>query len=338
MNKLFSPIIIKNMELKNRIVLPPMCMYMAEEGFVNDFHVIHYATRAIGQMGLIVVESTAVMDNGQISKNDLGIWDDIFIPGLKKVVKAVHDNDAKIGIQIAHAGRKAKDALNKVAPSALSYGNYKEPKEMTSKEIKEAISAFGKAAKRADEAGFDFLEIHGAHGYLINQFLSPISNQRTDSYGGNFKNRKNFLLEVISEIKKYWPKEKPLGIRLSATEYEDKGLNLSDILALVYCIEKDIDIINVSTGGITYGSVHDYPGYQIKYAREIKSKIDKVIIAGGLIKTSELASMILNDNVADLVYFGRLGLKEPYFPLRFAEELGVEISWPKPYVRAKQKK
>lgn len=334
MSKMFSPLKVKDLELKNRLVMPPMCMYMAEDGFVNDFHIIHYSNRAIGQMGLIIVESTAVMDNGQISKDDLGIWDDKFIPGLKKLVKSVHKYGSKIGIQLSHAGRKARDTENMIAPSALSYGNYKTPKQMTKQEIDEVIKEFGLAAKRAKEAGFDFIEIHAAHGYLINQFLSPLANKRTDEYGGNFQNRKKFLLAIIKEIKKYWPKEKPLGIRLSATEYENKGLNLTDILAIIYCIEKDIDIINVSTGGLTYVSVNDYPGYQLGHAKEIKTKIDKIVMAGGLITSSELGELVLNENIADLVYYGRLSLREPYFPLRFAKELGVKITWPKFYERA----
>lgn len=335
MCRLFSPLKIKNMELKNRIVLPPMCMKMAEDGFVNDFHIIHYTARAIGQMGLIIVEAAAVMDNGQITKEDLGIWNDKFVPKLKELVDSVHAYDAKIGIQISHAGRKARDTNNMIAPSALSYGDYKTPREMTVKEIKEVVKAFGLAAKRAEEAGFDFLEIHAAHGYLINQFLSPISNERIDEYGGTFKNRKKILHEIVEEIRKYWPKEKPLGVRFSATEYEEKGLNLSDILAIIYCNEKDIDVINVTTGGITTATYETYPGYQLNYAKEIKNKTDKVIVAGGLITTSELAGMILNENTADLVYFGRLALKEPYFPLRFAKELAVDIKWPEFYERAK---
>lgn len=334
MKKMFSPIKIKNLELKNRIVMPPMCMYMAEGGFVNDFHVTHYTTRAIGQMGLIIVESTAVMDNGGLTNKDLGIWDDKFIPGFQEIVKNVKKQDAKIGLQINHAGRKAKDANVKIAPSALNYGNYDMPKEMSTEEIKEAIKAFGSAAKRADAAGFDFLEIHAAHGYLINQFLSPLSNKRNDEYGGNFKNRKRFLEEVIKEVKENWPKEKPLGIRFSATEYDKKGLNLSDILALVYCFEKEVDIVNVSTGGITLIPVKDYPGYQLSYAKEIKNKAHLKVLAGGLITTSSMGEMILNENIADLVYYGRLSLRDPYFPLRFAKELNVNIKWPKPYERA----
>lgn len=332
---MFSPLKIKDLVLKNRIVMPPMCMYMAIDGFVNDFHIIHYATRAIGQVGLIIVESTAVLDNGQISEQDLGIWDDKFIPGLAEITKAVHDYGGKIGIQLSHAGRKAKDAQDMYAPSALSYGNYKVPRTMTLEEIKEVVKAFGKAAKRAKAANFDFIEIHGAHGYLLNQFISPISNKREDEYGGDFKNRNRILKEVIEEVRKQWPKEKPLGIRVSATEYEEEGLSLADIMASLYCIDKDIDVINVSTGGITYRSVNDYPGYQLSYAREIKNKFSKIVIGGGLLSTAEMGQVVVKEGIADLVYYGRLALKDPYFPLRFAEELKADIEWPKFYIRAK---
>lgn len=333
---MFKPLKIKNLKLKNRIVLPPMCMKMSKEGFVNDFHIIHYANRAIGQMGLIIVEAAAIMDNGQITKNDLGIWDDKFVSGLKRLTKSVHDYGSKIGIQLSHAGRKARDTDNLYGPSKLNYGNYKEPKEMTLKEIEGVIKAFGLAAKRAEEANFDFVEIHAAHGYLLNQFLSPISNKRNDSYGGNFKNRKRLLEEVIKEVRKYWPDERPLGIRVSATEYEEDGLKLSDILAILYSIEKNIDVINVTTGGITDKISPNYPGYQLKYAKDIKSKLDQAVMAGGLVTTYQMGQMILEDDVADLVYYGRKALKEPHFPLKFAEENNVSIEWPKFYIRAKK--
>lgn len=334
---MFKPLKVKDMELKNRIVLPPMCMKMAKDGYVNDSHIIHYATRAIGQMSLLIVEATAVLENGQITDKDLGIWDDKFVPGLKKLTKAVHDNGGKIGIQLAHAGRKARDTKIVYAPSPLSYGDYKIPHEMTLEEVKEVIKAFGLAAKRAYDADFDFIEIHAAHGYLINQFLSPLSNKRSDEYGGSFKNRNKILKEIILETRKYWPKEKPLGIRLSATEYEGKGLDLADILAILYCLdERQIDIVNVTTGGLTAIPVQDYPGYQISYAKEIKEHTNFIIIAGGLLSSAEMGQLIINNKIADLVYFGRLSLKEPYFPLRFANELNVDIPWPEAYLRGKE--
>lgn len=334
---MFKPLKIKDMELKNRIVLAPMCMKMAKDGFVNSSHLVHYATRAVGQMSLLIVEATAVLDNGQITNQDLGIWDDKFIPGLKDLTKVVHDNDAKIGIQLAHAGRKARDTEIVYAPSPLSYGDYEIPHEMTLEEIKEVIKAFGLAAKRAHSAGFDFIEIHAAHGYLLNQFLSPLSNKRTDEYGGSFKKRNRILKEVILEVRKYWPKEKPLGIRLSATEYEDKGLDLADILAILFCLdEKLVDVINVTTGGLTAVPVQDYPGYQLSYAKEIKQHTNFIIIAGGLLSTAEMGQLIINNKIADLVYYGRLALKEPYFPLRFANELNQDIPWPQAYIRGKE--
>ncbi len=333
---MFSPLKIKNMELKNRIVLPPMCMKMSNGGYVNDFHLVHYATRAVGQMGLLIVEATAVLPNGRITNKDLGIWDDKFVKGLKKLTDIVHKSGAKIGIQLAHAGRKAKDAKLLYAPSAIKFGDYKMPIEMTQKEIDETIKAFGLAAKRAYKAGFDFIEIHAAHGYLINQFLSPVTNKRDDKYGGSFVNRIKFLKEIICEVKKYWPEEYPIGVRLSATEYIEEGLKLADTLAVLYTINHGtIDVVNVTTGGITPHKVKDYPGYQLSYAKEITDKTNFKVIAGGLVTSPQMSQLIIDDNIADLIYIGRLALKDPYFPLRFAKELNKEIDWPEFYIRAK---
>lgn len=333
---LFDSLEIKDLKLKNRIVLAPMCMYSAEGGYVGDFHVIHYATRAMGQIGLIIVEATAVMENGQITKNDLGIWDDSHVKGLSWIVKRVKYFDSKAGIQLAHAGRKAKDTNQMIAPSSIAFGNYQTPKEMTVLEIKEVIKAYGLAAKRAKEAGFDYLEVHAAHGYLINEFLSPLANKRTDQYGGSRENRMKFLIEVLDEVRKEWPLEKPLAIRVSATEYDKDGINGDEIVKIINSIPQGlIDIINVSTGGVVPTKPASYPGYQMPYAKKIKNNTNYVVIGGGLIKDGVFADEIIKAGESDLLYFGRLALREPYFPLRFATQLKYEIPYLKQYERAK---
>lgn len=220
--KTFQKYNIKNLELKNRIVMPPMCSYSSDDdGEVKDYHKVHYGSRAIGGTGLLILEATAVIKNGRISDRDLGIWDDRHIDGLRSIVENIHPYGAKAGIQLAHAGRKSDSGDEYiVAPSPIRHSSeYQEPKELSKLDIKELIESFKESAKRADKAGFDMIEIHAAHGYLIHEFLSPITNEREDEYGGNLKNRTRFLKEVLVEVKKVWPKEKPISVRFSATDY-----------------------------------------------------------------------------------------------------------------------
>ena len=334
--KLFKEIKIKDMKLKNRIVMPPMCMYSAVDGFANDFHVIHYATRAVGQIGLITVEATAVLPNGGITKDDLGIWSDDHIKSLSWIVNRVHHFGSKIGIQLSHAGRKARDANPKIAPSSIPYGDLPSPIEMSIAQIKEVVEAFKAGASRANQAGFDYLEIHAAHGYLINEFISPLSNKRSDSYGGSLEGRIRLLNEIIIAIRNEWPIEKPLGIRISASEYHQDGLKPKDLVEILNQITPGVvDIINVSSGGIIDLKPDSYPGYQLGFAKKIKAETPFFVMGGGLINDARMASDALEDNEADLIYFGRLALRDPYFPLKFAQRLGVEIEWPRQYVRAK---
>lgn len=334
--KLFKEIKIKDMKLKNRIVMPPMCMYSAVDGFANDFHVIHYATRAVGQIGLITVEATAVLPNGGITKDDLGIWSDDHIKSLNWIVNRVHHFGSKIGIQLSHAGRKARDANPKIAPSSIPYGDLPSPIEMSIAQIKEVVEAFKAGARRANQAGFDYLEIHAAHGYLINEFISPLSNKRSDSYGGSLEGRIRLLNEIIIAIRNEWPIEKPLGIRISASEYHQDGLKPKDLVEILNQITPGVvDIINVSSGGIIDLKPDSYPGYQLGFAKKIKAETPFFVMGGGLINDAKMASDALEDNEADLIYFGRLALRDPYFPLKFAQRLGVEIEWPRQYVRAK---
>lgn len=333
---LFSEIKIKDLKLKNKIVLAPMCMNQAKDGFANMFHTVHYATRAMGQMALLIVEATAVSPEGRITNKDLGLWSDEHIKPLKQIVDAVKQSGGKIGIQLAHAGRKAKDSLIKLAPSKLSYADYPLPKAMNIDEIHQVKQDFIAAAKRAEKAGFDFIEIHAAHGYLLHQFLSPISNTRTDYYGGLRENRNKLLIEIIQGIKNNISNSIILGLRLSLTDFVKGGLNPEDYLKLLAEIPENlIDVINVTTGGLVLTKVDEYSGYQLKYARLLKEKTPYIIMAGGLIDSAGLSNSIIANNEADLIYYGRLALREPYFPLRFAQELKEEIIWPSSYIRGK---
>ncbi len=333
---LFEPIKIKDMTLKNRIVLPPMCTFKAKDGLANIFHTIHYATRGFGQMGLLIVEATAVMENGQITKTDLGIWSDFHIEPLKQIVDEVKKTGAKVGIQISHAGRKAKQTETRFAPSAVAYGDYPSPKAMNIDEIEIVKEAFEKGAYKAYLAGFDYLEIHAAHGYLINEFLSPLANFRTDHYGGSINNRARFLLEVIKSVRKGWPKTKPLGVRISANEFDQTGLKPDDLVQIIKLFDLgDVDIINVSSGGVIPNKIDTYPGYQLSYAKKIKQETGYLVMAGGLVTSPFMANQVIAEGETDLIYFGRLALKDPYFPLRFSLQLKIDIPWPESYLRAK---
>lgn len=335
---LFTPITFKNLTLKNRVVMPPMCMYSAaDDGMVTDWHVTHYATRAVGQVGLIIIEATGVEPRGRISNRDLGIWDDAHIPGFKRVVEQVHAQGSKIGIQLAHAGRKS-EVVNStpVAPSALTFNEeYSLPTALTVQEIQEIVKKFAQGAKRAVAAGFDILEIHAAHGYLINEFLSPLTNTRTDEYGGSLENRVRFLQEVLLAVKEVVPKEMPLIVRVSADDYHPEG-NTPEIVAAMLNLVKHhgIDIVNVSSGAVIPVMPRAYPGYQVAMAIKVKEETGLPVLAGGLITEPAQVLQLLKAGI-DLVYTGRELLRNPYWPLRAAHELQQELEWPSAYLRGK---
>lgn len=339
MSKLFEEFQVKNLVLKNRIVMAPMCMYTADQdGNSNDWHFTHYTSRAVGGTGLIIVEATGVESRGRITDRDLGLWKDEQIDGLKRIVDACHNFGAKMGIQLAHAGRKSEvQSEPSIAPSPIAFSDdYRVPKEMAKDDIKEVIASFGKAARRADQAGFDVIEIHGAHGYLINEFLSPLTNQRTDEYGGDLENRERFLKEVLQEVRNNWPQDKPIIVRVSAEDFAEGG-NHDDVLA---DIMKDlkaegIDLVNVSSGGVVNVGPKAYPGYQVRYAETIKSEASIPVIAGGLITSPQMAEEILQNGRADLVFLGRELLRNPYWPLYAAKEVRDQADWPTQYERAK---
>ncbi len=339
MAKLFSEIKLRNMVLKNRIVMAPMCMYTADtDGNANDWHYAHYSTRAVGGTGLIILEATAVERRGRISDWDLGIWKDEHVAGLKKIVNGCHDNGARVGVQLAHAGRKSQATADfPIAPSPIQYNEtYRIPAEMTKDDIQKAVTAFKDGADRANAAGFDTIELHGAHGYLINEFLSPLTNHRTDEYGGSEENRNRFLFEVLQAVSSVWPKEKPIILRISAEEYSEGGYHSMDYARVLNNLKgSGIDLVNVSTGAVLDSKPEVYPGYQLRSAELIKKETGLPVIAGGLIASPSMAEEILQNGRADLIFLGRELLRNPYWPLQAARELRNEIEWPEQYERAK---
>ncbi|MCM3566701.1 NADPH dehydrogenase NamA [Neobacillus mesonae] len=333
--KLFSPYTIKDVTLKNRIVMSPMCMYSShnKDGHVQNWHRTHYTTRAVGQVGLIIVEATAVTAQGRISPQDLGIWGDEHVEGLQELVGLVKEHDTKIGIQLAHAGRKAELEGEIIAPSAIPFNEKsKTPKEMTKADIEETVEAFKKGAERAKKAGFDVIEIHGAHGYLIHEFLSPLSNKRTDEYGGSAENRYRILREVIDAVKTVW--EGPLFVRVSANDYHEEGLTPEDYIIFAnWMKEQGVDLVDVSSGAVVQARINVYPGYQVPFSETIKNGAEIDTGAVGLITSPIQAEEILQNNRADLVFLARELLRDPYWPRTAAKTLGVEIEAPVQYQR-----
>ncbi len=335
MAKLFEALTLKNVTFKNRIVMAPMCMYESdnEDGRVTDWHRIHYPTRAVGGSGLIILEATAVQPQGRISARDLGIWDDEHIDGLSELVRLIKISGAKTGIQLAHAGRKATVEGDIQAPSALPFNeNYKTPGEMTKQEIAETVDAFRLGAIRSDKAGFDVIELHAAHGYLINEFLSPLTNKRTDEYGGSAENRYRILREIIDAVNEVW--QKPLFVRISAHDYTEGGMTPELYLEMVkWMKQQGVDLIDVSSGALVPAQIPVYPGYQVKFAETIRYGADIPTGAVGLITSPLQAEEILQNNRADMVFLARELLRDPYWPYRASKELGAEIEAPVPYKR-----
>jgi len=333
--KLFTPYTIKNLTLKNRIVMAPMCMYScsSQDGKVTPWHYTHYISRAVGQAGLLIQEATAVSPEGRISPYDLGIWDDEHIEGLLKLTTLIKENGAKTGIQLGHAGRKAELEGEILAPSAIPFDEQsKTPKEMTTEDIHAAVTAFKQAAERAKQAGFDVIELHGAHGYLINQFLSPLANHRSDEYGGSPENRYRFLKEVIEAVKSVW--DGPLFVRVSANEYHPEGLTVEDyVVYSSWMKDQGVDLIDVSSGAIVPAKINIYPGYQVPLAEKIKHGAEIPTSAVGLITSGLQAEEILQSERADLVLLARELLRDPYWPRTAARELGVDIEGPVQYER-----
>ncbi len=354
MPNLFSPLKIKSIEFKNRIVVSPMCEYSSENGFANDWHLVHLGSRAIGGAALVITEATAVSPEGRISYGDLGIYKDEHIAKLKEITNFIHLHGSVAGVQLAHAGRKAShqkpwdggaqilshspNGWKTVAPSPIPFAETEEaPLELDKADIEKVKADFKAAALRSLAAGFKVIEIHGAHGYLINEFLSPFSNHRTDEYGGPFENRIRFLLEVVACVQEVWPVQNPLFVRLSASEWTEGGWSADDSVALSKILkEKGVDLVDCSSGGnIPNVKIPLKPGYQVEFAEKVKREADILTGAVGLITEAAQADAIIQTGQADMVIMARELLRDPYFPLRAAHELGYETKWPSQYERAK---
>lgn len=353
MAQLFSSFNIRKTEFKNRLVVSPMCMYSAENGFATDFHLVHLGSRAIGGFGLIMQEATAVSPEGRITNGDLGIWKDEHQEKLKEIVRFCHQHDSKIGIQLAHAGRKAscvppfegrhqlapnvENGWQTVGPSATAYKKEQvAPVALDVEGIEKIKNDFVVATRRAKEIGYDVLEIHMAHGYLLHQFYSPLSNQRTDAYGGSFENRIRLPLEIATLVKQEWGDEKPLFARISATDWTQDGWTVEDSVQLCKKLKEiGVDLIDVSSGGNVSADIPNVPGYQVDFAETIRKEVGIATGAVGKITTGQQSEEILQKNMADLIFYARETLRHPYFPLHAARELGVDLEWPKEYERAK---
>ncbi|WP_421617244.1 NADH:flavin oxidoreductase/NADH oxidase [Brevibacillus sp. TJ4] len=337
---LAAPFQFKGLTLKNRVVMPPMCQYSVEahDGTPTDWHFVHYVSRAVGGTGLIIVEMTDVEPDGRITNRDLGLWSDEQIPAFARIVSEVHKYGAKIGVQIGHAGRKAEDAEVPVSASAIQFpgSRYKMPRALTTEEAEQMVIKFAESARRAVEAGMDTIEIHGAHGYLIHQFQSPLTNKRDDKYGRDLA---LFGVEVIEAVKKVIPEDMPLIMRLSAVEYVDGGYGLeySTELCRRYK-EAGVDIFHLSSGGEgpigSGGRPGVHPGYQVPFARAIKEALDVPVIAVGRLEDAQLAEAILGNGDTDLVAVGRGMLRDPYWAIHAIRELSGEIELPQQYLRA----
>lgn len=352
MSALFSPFTIKNITFKNRIVVSPMCQYSSINGFANDWHLVHLGTRAVGGAGLVFSEAAAVSPEGRITPDDLGIWKDEHIEYLKSITSFIETQGSIPGIQLAHAGRKAshespwkggkaltnKTAWQTFAPSNIPYAATDPlPKEMTIAEIKQCITDFENAAKRSVDAGFKVIEIHAAHGYLINEFLSPLSNKRTDEYGGSFENRIRLLLEIVAATRNVIGNNMPLFVRISATDWVDGGWTIEDSINLSTILKSaSVDLMDCSSGGNSRDQkIPVGPLYQVSFAEQIKRKCGIATGAVGMITTAEEAESILQNDQADLIFMARELLRNPYFPLEAAKNLGDDITWPNQYDRAK---
>jgi len=344
MPDLFSPLTLRGVTLRNRIVMSPMCMYSASDGLANDWHLGHYLARAVGGVGLLIAEATAVEARGRISTEDLGLWDDAQVEPLARIARLVQAQGAAMAVQLAHAGRKAwsptqgQGPETAVAPSALPFDEgWQSPHALTADEIDGVVAAWGAAAARALEAGLDAVEIHGAHGYLCHQFLSPLSNHRDDEYGGDLASRSRFLMRVVDAVRGAWPEERPLLVRISATDWVTGGLTPGDLVVVARELKaRGVDVVDCSSGGAVPAAPAGVgPGYQVPFAARIRREAEIATVAVGLIGAPELADEIVRNGRADLVALGRELLRNPYWPLDAARTLGRDVAWPRQYLRAR---
>ncbi len=351
MSILFSPLTVRKTTFRNRIVMSPMCQFSSTNGFASDWHMTHLGSRAVGGAGLVFTEATSVAPEGRISPGDLGLWSDDHISGLKRIVSFIHDHGAVAGIQLAHAGRKASCARpwdggkqldeshggwQTLAPSAVPFQpGERTPQALDIEGIKHVIASFKSAAERAVAAGFKVVEIHSAHGYLLHEFLSPLSNIRIDEYGGPFMNRIRLLLEVTDAVRSVWPEGNPVFVRISSTDWTEGGWTLEESVRLAEILkDHGADLVDCSSGGNVHNAViKPGPGYQVPFSEAIR-KTGILTGAVGLITTAIQAETILSEEKADLIIMARELLRNPYFPLLAAKEMGVVIDWPVQYLRA----
>lgn len=355
MSLLFTPIKLRSLELKNRLIVAPMCQYQAIDGIAQNWHYVHYGSRAVGGAGLIIQEATAIRPDGRISLGDLGLWNEEQSTALKGITNFIHSQGCASGIQLNHSGMKGsmkvldgrgggrlkekEGGWKTYCPSIPTDTELYEPSIVLDKtEIQNLVQSFGSAALRAKEAGFDMVEIHAAHGYLIHQFLSPFTNKRKDAYGGAFRGRIRFLLEIVEEVRSVWPDHLPLSVRISATDWADGGWTLEESVALFKELKTmGVDFADVSTGGIpgvTVNQIKPSWGYQLPFARRIKEQTGITTGAVGLIDSAVQSETILADGGCDMILIGRASLRDPYFPLHAAYELKEKTGWPVPYLRA----
>jgi len=350
---LFASLAIRGINLNNRIVVSPMCQYSSQDGFANDWHFVHLSSRAVGGAALVFTEASAVLPEGRISPQDLGIWNDAHVEPLERITRFIHDQGSVAGMQLAHAGRKAStrrpweghgEVLERdggwqkvVAPTADRFAvGYAQPQELAAQGIEEVIHAFRDAACRALNAGFRILEIHAAHGYLLHEFLSPLSNKRKDRYGGSFDNRVRLVCEVVSAVRSVWPEDAPLFIRISATDWVEGGWDLEQSVELARRVQAlGVDLVDCSSGGnLPHADIPLGPGYQTPFAERIRREAGVLTGTVGMITDPAQADHVIRTGQADATFLARELLRDPYWPLRAARELGQPAAWPAPYLRA----
>jgi len=351
---LFEPLTLRGVTLRNRIGVSPMCEYSSVDGFANDWHLVHLGSRAVGGAGLVMTEAAAIEPDGRISPKDLGIYRDDHVAKLEQITAFIHEHGGVAGIQLAHAGRKASNAAPFdggapvgpedggwrpiVAPSPQPFlDTWQRPHALTVTEIRDLVTAFARAAERSLAAGFQVIEIHAAHGYLLHEFLSPLVNVRDDEYGGTLANRTRFLREVVSSIRTVWPDRLPLFVRISASDWIDGGWTVEDSVVLAREIKPlGVDLIDCSSGGAVPGATIPLaPGYQVPFAAKVRAEAQIATGAVGLITEADHAERILSGGQADMIFLARELLRDPYWPFHAALKLGVDVPWPNQYLRAK---
>jgi 2,4-dienoyl-CoA reductase-like NADH-dependent reductase (Old Yellow Enzyme family) len=349
---LFEPLTLRGVTLPNRVAVSPMCEYSCVDGLANEWHFVHLGSRAVGGAGLVLTEAAAISPVGRISPDDLGFWSDAQIEPLARITRFIRSQGSVAGIQLAHAGRKASTPApwkgngrvefadggwQPIAPSAIAFSpDYHAPLAMTKDDIRQTIADFAAAAARAQDAGFEVIELHAAHGYLGHQFLSPLSNQRSDEYGGSFANRVRFVLEMVAAVREKWPGQRPLFVRISATDWVEGGWNLDESVELAKLLKSaGVDLIDCSSGGLVPNAVIPAgPGYQVPFAERIRREAGIATGAVGMILAPAQAECILRTGQADMVLLARELLRDPYWPLHAAEALHHKAEWPAQYLRA----